>query len=221
MPTDEEDKKPKPAPRDEELEGLEGSQDEVEYESFGGEEPPVEKEEETGLKPRVEGEKGLRGKLKKKEAEAKELRKELEEFKDKYLRKLAEIENLRKRFAREREEYLQYALQDFLLELLVVLDNFERALKTGEPTDGKSFQEGVEMISRQYLDLLKKKGIRPVEIGDKKFDPNVHHAVIIQEAEGLEEPEIAEELQRGYWLGDRLLRPAMVRVLVPKKKEQP
>ncbi|MEW5901040.1 MAG: nucleotide exchange factor GrpE, partial [Acidobacteriota bacterium] len=221
MPEDEEDKKPEPAGQGEELEGLEGSGNEVEYEPFEGEEERAEKKEEVRPEPLEESEKKLKAKLKKKEAEVKELKKEIDELKDKYLRKLAEQENLRKRFAREREEYEQYALQDFLEELLIVLDNFERALKTRDQTDGKSFQEGVEMISRQYWDLLKRRGVRPIEITDKKFDPNIHHAVLTEEAEGIEEPEIAEELQRGYWLRDRLLRPSMVRVLVPKKREQP
>ena len=167
----------------------------------------------------AEEEKGLRSKLKKKEAEIKALKSEVGELKDKYLRKLAEMENLRKRFDRERAEYEQYALSDFLRELLIVLDNFERALQNRDQSDGKSFLQGVEMIYRQYLDLLKKQGLRPIEITDKKFDPNIQQAVVTEESETAEEPEVAEELQRGYWLQERLLRPAMVKVIVPKKRE--
>jgi molecular chaperone GrpE len=130
------------------------------------------------------------------------------------------MENLRKRFDRERAEYEQYALSEVLREMLLVLDNFERALKIQDQADGKSLQEGVEMIYRQYLDLLKKQGVRPIEDSDRRFDPAVHQAVLTEESETIEEPEVAEVLQRGFWLQDRLLRPAMVKVLVPKKKEE-
>lgn len=159
----------------------------------------------------------IKSRLHKKEAEIKALREERDEWKDKYLRSLAEMDNARKRLEREREEYVKYALTDFLKELLLVVDNFERALQVKDETDGRSFQEGVSMIYRQLFELLRRLGIRPVESNDKKFNPNIHQAVLTEEAEGVEEPEVAELLQRGYWLHDRLLRPAMVKVLVPKK----
>lgn len=159
----------------------------------------------------------IKSRLHKKEAEIKALREERDEWKDKYLRSLAEMDNTRKRLEREREEYVKYALADFLKELLLVVDNFERALQVKDETDGRSFQEGVAMIYRQLSEILRRFGVRPVESNDKKFDPNIHQAVLTEEAEGVEEPEVAELLQRGYWLHDRLLRPAMVKVLVPKK----
>ncbi len=129
------------------------------------------------------------------------------------------MENLRKRFDRDRQDYIQYALSDFLKELLGVLDNFERALENRDGAEGQSFFEGVAMIHRQYLDLLNKRGVRPVEPTDKSFDPAVQQAVLTEESEAVTEPEVAEELQRGYLLNDRLLRPALVKVLVPKKGE--
>ena len=129
------------------------------------------------------------------------------------------MENLRKRFERDRHDYLQYALGDFLKELLGVLDNFERALENREGAGGEGFFEGVKMIHRQYLDLLQKKGVRPVEPKDRSFDPAVQQAVLTEETETVDEPVVAEELQRGYLLNDRLLRPALVKVLVPKKEE--
>jgi len=204
-----------------EIDGLEETADEVEYEPIREGEPFPEKKDRTGVRPHGDEEKGLKPRLKKKEAELKALKKDHDELKDKYLRVLAEMENLRKRFDRERAEYLQYALSEFLREVLVVLDNFERALKTRDQADGRSFQEGVDMIYRQYLDMLKKKGVRPIELADKKFDPAVQQAVLTEESDEVEEPEVAEELQRGYWLQDRLLRPAMVKVLVPRKREGP
>ena len=154
----------------------------------------------------------------KKEAEIRQLRKERDELKDQYLRAMAEMDNLRKRLDRDRAEYTQYALTDLLLELLGILDNLERALGAAEATgDGKSLREGVELIYRMYQSALFKRGVRVIETQDKKFDPNVHHAMITEESEAVGEPEIAEVLQKGYRLHSRLLRPALVKVVVPKK----
>ncbi|MBM3285117.1 MAG: nucleotide exchange factor GrpE [Candidatus Aminicenantes bacterium] len=195
--------------------------DEIEFVSLKKEGDAAEGK--VGLKtsePHVEETKGLKSRLKKRDAEVKALQKEIEKLKDKYLRTLAEMENLRKRLEREKAEFRHYALSEFLRELLVVLDNFERALQFGDQTDGKSLREGVEMIYRLYLDLLMKKGVVPIEVKDRRFDPAIHQAVMTEESEEVEEPEIAEELQRGYLHHERLLRPAMVKVLVPKKKEE-
>jgi molecular chaperone GrpE len=214
----EEDSKKKAAPPGE-IDGLEENVDEVEYEPVEEMEPAAEKEGKTGLRPLSEEDKKLKSKLKKKEAEYKALRKDLDDFRDKYLRNLAEMENLRKRFERERADYLQYSLSEFLREMLVVLDNFERALKTRDQADGRSFWEGVELIYRQYLDLMKKKGVRPIDVNEKKFDPTIHQAVMTEESDEVKEPEVAEELQRGYLIHDRLLRPSMVKVRLPRKRE--
>jgi len=212
----EENDKKKPV---DEIDGLEESTDEVEYEAIKEGEEFAKKPDSVGAGPHGEEEKGLKPKLKKKEAEIKALKKDLDELKDKYLRALADMENLRKRFDRERAEYIQYGLSEFLREALVVLDNLERALKNKDQSDGRSFREGVEMIYRQFEDVLRKKGVRPIEPVDQKFDPAVQQAVLIEESDKVEEPEVAEVLQRGYWIQDRLLRPAMVKVLVPRKRE--
>ena len=221
MPPDdfEENDKKQPGPSGE-INGLEETADEVEYEPVGEGEAFPDRKDKTGVRPLEEEDKGLKSKLKKREAEIKALKKDYEELKDKYLRKLAEMENLRKRFERERSEYLKYALSEYLREMLVLLDNFERALKTRDQADGKSFQEGVEMIYRQCLDLIMKKGVRPIELTDRKFDPTIHQALVTEESDEVEEPEVAEELQRGYWLEDRLLRPSLVKVLVPRKRAE-
>jgi molecular chaperone GrpE len=160
----------------------------------------------------------LKDKLKKKDAEIKSLRKDLDELKEAHLRRLADMENLRKRFEREKSEFQQYALSGLLLELLVIGDNFERALKIA-PSDaeGKTFREGVDLIFRMFQNLLVKHGVRPIVIEDRAFDPNFHHAMIVEESAEVEEPTVTEELQKGYLLHDRLLRPTMVKVLVPKK----
>lgn len=159
----------------------------------------------------------IKNKIRKREKEIRQLKKEKNELKDKYLRIAAEIENLRKRVEREKNEFYQYSLSEFLRELLVVLDNFERALESMSQKDDKSFREGMRFIYKQYLDLLMKKGLKPIEIKDKKFDPNLHQAFMTVESEDVEEPEVGEEFQKGYALHDRLLRPSLVKVIVPKK----
>jgi len=161
----------------------------------------------------------LKKKLKNTQTEIKKLSKELEKLKEEYLRQLADKENLRKRLEREKSEFYDYALSELLKEFLVVLDNFERALESQYQENGKSFREGIEMIYKQYRDLLLKQGIIPIEIKEKKFDPQFHQAFMTEESEEVDEPEVAEELQKGYMLHNRLLRPALVKVIVPKKGE--
>jgi len=180
----------------------------------------AEKKEPDDKAASHEGSRHLKEKLKKKEAEAKHLKKELDELKEQHLRKLADFENLRKRFEREKSDYLQYALSELLLELLAISDNFERALKSASPeTEGKSFRNGVELIHRMFQSLLVKNGVQPIVLKDRAFDPNLHHAMSVEESEDVQEPEIAEELQKGYMHHTRLLRPTMVKVKVPKKAQ--
>lgn len=189
-------------------------------ETPGGEPPAAaaEKKEPEGKAAGHEGSRHLKDKLKKKEAEAKHLRKELDELKEQNLRRLADIDNLRKRAEREKNDFQQYALSGLLLELLAIADNFERALQSAPAdADGKTFREGVELIHRMFQAFLAKQGVRPIVLEGRAFDPNLHHAMSVAESENVEEPEVEEELQKGYMHHSRLLRPAMVKVLVPKK----
>lgn len=164
--------------------------------------------------------KHMKEKLKKREAEVKHLKKEIEELKDQYVRKLADLENLRKRIEREKADYFQYALSDVLLEFLGIIDNFQRALQAsaGE-ADGKTFRDGIDLIYRMSQNLLFKRGVQPIEIKDGVFDPTLHHAMAMEESEEVLEPRVTEELQKGYMLHNRLLRPALVKVVVPSKKK--
>lgn len=167
----------------------------------------------------------LKDKLKKKDAEIKALKeeaaglmRELEALKEAHLRRLADTENLRKRFEREKDDYRQFALSELMTELLVISDNFERALQNATADAGDmSFREGVELIFRMLQALLAKHGVRPIVPGSPAFDPNIQHAMTVAESDQVEEPTVEEELQKGYMIHDRLLRPAMVKVLVPKK----
>jgi molecular chaperone GrpE len=179
--------------------------------------PPAATKKDSEEKNAESG-RSLKDKFRKKDAEIKSLKKDLDELKEAHLRRLADMENLRKRFEREKSEFQQYALSGLLGDLLVVGDNFERALKIG-PSDaeGKTFREGVDLIFRMFQNLLAKHGVRPIVLEKRAFDPNFHHATIVEESAEVEEPTVAEELQKGYMLHDRLLRPTLVKVLVPKK----
>lgn len=145
------------------------------------------------------------------------LKQENDELKDRYLRKLAEMDNLRKRVEREKAEFQSFALNAVLRDLLVIADNFGRALSGPAGQDGASFREGVELIRKQLMDFLAKCGVTPVEAAGRAFDPALHQAFDSEESGEVTEPVVAEEMQKGYLLHGRLLRPALVRVLVPKK----
>jgi molecular chaperone GrpE len=157
---------------------------------------------------------------KKQDEEIKKMEKEMMELKQEYLRQVADKENLRKRLEREKTEYYQFALSEFFGELLAVLDNFERSLKSDDQKNLDGFQEGVEMIYKQLLDLLDKYGVKPIDIKDKKFNPHLHQAFMTEESEHVDEPQIGEEFQRGYMINERLLRPSLVKVVLPKKESE-
>jgi molecular chaperone GrpE len=190
-------------------------------EEKGPEAPPPTEEDKGGEppEPHPESAKSLRAKLRKKEGELRHLREETGALKDQLLRKLAEMENLRKRVDREKSEYEQFATTEILSELLEVLDNFERAFRSpDEEGNGKTFRDGMELIFRMFQSLLARKGVKPIVIEDAKFDPTLHHAMAMEESPDVQEPEVVEELQKGYTLHGRLLRPTLVKVAVPKKE---
>jgi molecular chaperone GrpE len=182
--------------------------------------PPAAKKTEPERRQRLDPDvtKAFKARLRKRDEEIRRLRQEVADLKDQYLRKLADMENLRKRLEREKSEYFQFALSEFFLELLGIVDNFERALAAAEREgDGATFREGVELIHRLLVSFLHKNGVRPVEAGSGAFDPVLHHAMATEESDDVQEPQVVEELQKGYFLKDRLLRPAMVKVRVPRK----
>jgi molecular chaperone GrpE len=140
-----------------------------------------------------------------------ELRREKDSLQDRLLRTAAEFDNYRKRVERERRELADYMKADVLAEILPILDNFERALQAPSP-EGDGLRKGVELIHKQMLDFLRKRGVTPIEALGADFDPNFHQAVIHETSPSHREGEVIAELQRGYMLGDKLLRPAMVKV---------
>jgi molecular chaperone GrpE len=139
-----------------------------------------------------------------------ELRRERDSLQDRLLRTAAEFDNYRKRMDRERRDLADYTAADVVTELLPIVDNLERALQAA--ADDDPLRKGVELIHKQMLDMLRKRGVKPIETLGTDFDPNFHQAVIHEESEQHREGEVMQELQRGYLLGDRLLRPAMVKV---------
>jgi molecular chaperone GrpE len=146
------------------------------------------------------------------DASLRELQREREALQDRLMRTAAEFDNYRKRMDRERRELSEYAASDILLELLPIVDNFERALQAPAGPEGEAFRKGIELIHRQMLDLLRKRGATTIDAVGADFDPRLHQAVIHEASGEHREGEVMQELQRGYMLGERLLRPAMVKV---------
>lgn len=194
-------------------------QEEIEYlEQEKEEKDLVCSSSEAREQPREELIQKLQAELENKNHELEQLQKAVEELKEKFLRAAAELDNVRKRAERDKEEFYQYALSDLLRDILPIIDNFERALKSAEAsTDGQTFREGVELIYRMLLNLIRKYGVKPIELKDNRFDPNLHHALASEESDEVSEPLIKEELQKGYLIHNRLLRPTMVKVIIPKK----
>ena len=146
-------------------------------------------------------------------AEPSELQRQRDEYYDLLLRKSAEFDNYRKRVDRDRQTLSDAAAASMIEELLPLMDDLERALKVeGGAEGGESYRRGVELIHRQLGEILRKRGVRAIEALGADFDPYYHQAVSHEPAEGRREGEIIEEFRRGYMLGDRLLRPSMVKV---------
>lgn len=133
---------------------------------------------------------------------------------DQLLRRQAEFENYRRRVEREKTEFHARARGEVLLELLPVVDNLERALSSlqNREADAAGLRHGLELIHKQFKDALTKLGLEPVESIGQVFDPHLHEAVTIEPTDKHEENTIIEEFQRGYRLGEKLLRPAKVKV---------
>ena len=143
------------------------------------------------------------------DAELEKLKAERDALYDRLARLQAEFDNFRKRQAKENQDFRDYALNNAILCLLPIVDSFDRALLA---PDGAEFRKGVELINRQFHDALTKLGVEPIDSAGKPFDPNLHQAVQMVESEDVPENHVVAELQRGYKLKDRLLRPAMVTV---------
>jgi molecular chaperone GrpE len=137
--------------------------------------------------------------------------KEAQEHYDRYLRLAAELENIKKRQEREVAELRQFANENLLKELVPVLDNLERALEHGRQSEApEALMEGLDLVNQDFLKVLGRFGVTPINSVGERFDPTYHHAVMEEEAPEVEDQTVLKELQKGYMLQNRLLRPAMV-----------
>ncbi|WP_246516572.1 nucleotide exchange factor GrpE [Salicibibacter cibarius] len=141
------------------------------------------------------------------------LQAELEEWQNKVKRVQADYDNFRKRSRSEKEAAAEFRSQPLMEALLPVLDNFRRALDSeGQNASDEGFYKGMEMVYRQFVEALESDGLEEIPTEGETFDPNVHQAVMQVEEEGFESNQIVEELQKGYKLKTRVIRPAMVKV---------
>ena len=144
--------------------------------------------------------------------EIESLKTQVQEKEERALRLQADFENFRRRTAKEKEELSAVVTQGILKDMLPLLDNFERAM-AAEAKDIDSFKQGVEMIFKQFGEVLVKNGLEHIEVEGQKFDPNFHQAVMRVENPDLEDETIAQELQKGYMVKGRVIRPSMVQVV--------
>jgi len=145
------------------------------------------------------------------ESELQKVRAERDTLLDRLARLQAEFENARKRAVREQQDYREYAVSDTVKSLLPILDSFERALQVSG-NNGNDLRSGVELIYKQLQDALVKLGLRQIPTKGEPFDPHLHEAIEMVDTDEVEDHHVLDELQRGYKLKERLLRPAMVRV---------
>jgi|ERR1700677_2749354 molecular chaperone GrpE len=142
--------------------------------------------------------------------ELQKLKVERDELRDRLARAQAEFDNARKRASKEQQEFREYAAADTIKSLLPVLDSFERALQAA--SNAAEFRNGVDLIYKQLQSALEKLSLQPIKAKGELFDPHVHEAIEMVETSDAPDHQVIEELQRGYKLKDRLLRPAMVKV---------
>lgn len=140
-------------------------------------------------------------------------KKKSDEFLDNWRRTAAEFQNFKRRAEKDKADYAQYANQRLLKRVLDVLDSFDAGFKTvPEKYQREPWVEGMRAVERQMLQILEQEGVTPIDAKGKAFDPNFHEAMFYEPSPGAQEGEILDELQRGYMLHDRVLRPTRVKV---------
>lgn len=149
-----------------------------------------------------------------KESEFKKFQEEVAQYKDKYVRIYADFENARKRMERERQEFVKYANEELIVNFLNILDDLERTVEVAQTKhqDYEAFLKGIEMVMAHVYDLLKKNGVKPIEAKGKKFDPNVHEVLMQEETDQAEDGIVLEEFQKGYCLGEKVVRTVKVKL---------
>lgn len=191
--------KKKQAPKNEETIAEDVLQEEAASDETATDETVVESPEAAAEEPAVD--------------ETEKLREELEAERNKYLRLMADFDNYKRRAVKDRQEAEKFRAQSVLVDLLPVLDNFERALAMGTGSEeSSSLLKGVEMVQKSLLEAVKREGLEEIKSVGEAFDPNVHQAVMQEKDESAEAGSVLMELQKGYTLKGRVLRPAMVKV---------
>jgi molecular chaperone GrpE len=140
------------------------------------------------------------------------VQKERDDLYDRLLRKTAEFDNFRKRVDRDRKDMIEWAAADVINDVLAIADDFDRALAAPAPPEANAYKAGLELIQRQLAEMLKKRGVTMVDALGADFDPHLHQAVSYEEVPGAREGEVVDVMAKGYRLGERLLRPALVKV---------
>jgi molecular chaperone GrpE len=143
---------------------------------------------------------------------AEAIKRERDDLYDRLLRKTAEFDNFRKRVERDRKDMIEWAAAEVLNDVIAIADDFDRALAAEAPPEAQQYKAGLELIQRQLADLLKKRGVTTLDALGTDFDPHLHQAVAYEEADGARDGEVVAVLAKGYKLGERLLRPAIVKV---------
>jgi len=147
-----------------------------------------------------------------------ELEAQLADTRDQLLRKAADFENFRKRMNQEKQSSIEYANQNLLLDIIPIIDDFERAIQSGESsTDYTGLLEGVRMIEKRFAGQLESKwGLKRFNSAGELFDPNIHEAVMMEKSPDVSEATVQEDFSRGYMLKERVIRAAKVKVLMPE-----
>ncbi len=185
----------------------------------GTDEKSAEPQDEQNVATEEERELGEKELL---EQRIQELEAQNAELQSEILRKQADFENFRKRMFRERKEAVEYANSKLLLDLVEVIDNFERAIRSSEDSqDFQSFHQGIELIEKQFTSMLENKwGLKRFDSVGEEFDPEKHEAISVEERDDVDTETVVEDYQKGYLLHDRVLRHAKVRVAKPAQGEE-
>jgi len=151
------------------------------------------------------------------EAALADLQREIDDLREQLLRKSADFDNYRKRMHREKEEFASFANRELLLDIVPIIDDFERAIKSGEESqDFTAFHDGIVMIEKQFTSMLERKWhLTRFDSAGEEFDPQRHEAMMTEEVPGHEQSMVLEDFQKGYLLNERVLRPAKVKVSMP------
>jgi len=156
--------------------------------------------------------------IKIKASEHTQLIEEAVKYKEQYIRLYAEFENARKRMDREKQEFVRYANEELIVEFLDILDNLERSVESAKTDhqDSTAFVKGIEMVMAHILEMLKKNGVKPIDVKGKIFDPHYHEVLMQEESEEFDDGAVVEELQRGYCMGEKVVRTAKVKIIKQK-----